>query len=84
MAPPARGQLGRPGGRGPVGKGGGSGRLGKENGGGPRLGRKPKLGPIQVVNLFNFFLKFDFLATLEICARRFRRDFGMEIFPKFF
>jgi hypothetical protein len=68
----------------PSREGGGSGRLGKENGGGPRLGRKPKLGPIQVINLFNFFLKFDFLATLEICARRFRRDFGMEIFPKFF
>jgi hypothetical protein len=70
----------------PSGEGeGGSGRLRKENGGGPRLGRKPKLGPIQVINLFRIFFEIQFfLATLEICAARFRRDFGMTIFPKFF
>jgi hypothetical protein len=59
------GPTGRPSGRGPAGKGGrGSGRLGKENGGGPRLGQKPKLCPIQVINLFNFFLKFEFFWQL--------------------
>jgi hypothetical protein len=31
-----------------------SGRLGKEKGSGPRLGQKPELGPIQVINLFEF------------------------------
>jgi hypothetical protein len=29
-----------------------SGRLGKEKGSGPRLGQKPKLGPVQVIKLF--------------------------------
>jgi hypothetical protein len=29
-----------------------SSRLGKENGSGPRLGRKPELGPIQVIKPF--------------------------------
>jgi hypothetical protein len=59
--------------------------LRKENRGGPRLGQKPKLGPIQVINLFkkNFEIQF-FLTNLEIGARRFRRDFGMRIFSKFF
>jgi hypothetical protein len=42
-------------------------------------------GPISSnKTLSNFYLEFDFLATLEICTRRFRRNFGMGIFPKFF
>jgi hypothetical protein len=32
----------------------------------------------------NFDLEFEFLATLEICTRRFRRNFDMRIFPKIF
>jgi hypothetical protein len=32
----------------------------------------------------NFYLEFKFLANLEICTRRFRRNFDMGIFPKFF
>jgi hypothetical protein len=31
-----------------------------------------------------FYLKFKFLATLEICTRRFRRNFDLGFFPKFF
>jgi hypothetical protein len=34
--------------------------------------------------LLNVYLLFKFLATLEICTRRFRRNFDMGIFPKFF
>jgi hypothetical protein len=29
-------------------------------------------------------LIFEFTKALEICTRRFRRDFDMRIFPKFF
>jgi hypothetical protein len=32
----------------------------------------------------NFYWEFEFLATLEICTRRFRRNFDMRIFPKIF
>jgi hypothetical protein len=47
-------------------------------------GLKPELGPFQVIKPFRIFIwNFEFLATLEICTRRFRRNFGMGIFPKF-
>jgi hypothetical protein len=47
-------------------------------------GPKPELGPFQVIKPFQIFIwNFKFLATLEICTRRFRRNFGMGIFPKF-
>jgi hypothetical protein len=65
-APPACGQLGRPGGRvaeAQRGRGGMAG-WGKKNGGGLQLGQKPKLGPIQVINLFDLFLKFEFFWQL--------------------
>jgi hypothetical protein len=32
----------------------------------------------------NFYLEFKFLATLEICTRRFRRNFDMGFFLKIF
>jgi hypothetical protein len=36
----------------------------------------------------NFFLNknliFEYIKALEICRRRFRRNFDMRIFPKFF
>jgi hypothetical protein len=35
----------------------------------------------------NFWIKnwiFEFTKALEICRRRFRRNFNMRIFPKFF
>jgi hypothetical protein len=32
----------------------------------------------------NFIWNSDFWQTLEICTRRFRRDFDMRIFPKIF
>jgi hypothetical protein len=35
----------------------------------------------------NFWIKnwiFEFTKALEICRRRFRRNFDMRIFPKFF
>jgi hypothetical protein len=35
----------------------------------------------------NFLIKnwiFEFTKALEICRRRFKRNFGMRIFPKFF
>jgi hypothetical protein len=48
-------------------------------------GRKTGAGPNSSNKIFlNFYLKFKFLATLEICTRRFRRNFGMRIFPKIF
>jgi hypothetical protein len=34
--------------------------------------------PISVIKPFRIFIwNFKFLATLEICTRRFRRNFGM-------
>jgi hypothetical protein len=35
-----------------------SDRLGKEKGSGPRLGRKPELGPIQVIKPFQILFEF--------------------------
>jgi hypothetical protein len=58
-----------------------NGRMGKEKGSGPRLGRKPELGPIHVIKPFlNIYLEFEYLATLEICTRRYRRNFDMGFF----
>jgi hypothetical protein len=34
--------------------------------------------------LFKFLLILEFGRTLEICTRRFRRNFDMMIFPKIF
>jgi hypothetical protein len=48
---------------------------------GPKIGA----GPNSIIKPFlNFYLEFKFLATLEICTRRFRRNFDMRIFPKIF
>jgi hypothetical protein len=52
-----------------------SGRMGKEKGSGPNSSNKTFL---------NFYFDFEFLATLEICTRRFRRNFDMGFFHKFF
>jgi hypothetical protein len=48
---------------------------------------RPKIGagPNSSNKTFlNFYLEFEFLATLEISTRRFRWNFDMEIFPEFF
>jgi hypothetical protein len=46
---------------------------------------KTRAGPNLRNKTFSiFYLKFKFLATLEICTRKFRRNFDMGIFPKFF
>jgi hypothetical protein len=48
-------------------------------------GPKTGAGPNSSNKTFlNFYLKFEFLVTLEICTRRFKRNFDMGIFPKFF
>jgi hypothetical protein len=48
-------------------------------------GSKTGAGPNSSNKIFlNFYLEFEFLATLEICRRRFRRNFDIRIFPKFF
>jgi hypothetical protein len=48
-------------------------------------GPKTEAGPNTSNKPFQFFFEIQiFLTTLEICARRFRRDFGMGIFSKFF
>jgi hypothetical protein len=45
---------------------------------GPKTGAGPNSSN---KTISNFYLKFEFLATLEICTRRFRRNFDMGIFP---
>jgi hypothetical protein len=48
-------------------------------------GPKTEAGPNSTNKTFSiFYLKFKFLATLEICTRRFRWNFDIRIFPKFF
>jgi hypothetical protein len=48
-------------------------------------GPKTEVGPNSSnKTLLNFYLEFNFLATLEIFTRRFIRNFDMGIFPKFF
>jgi hypothetical protein len=54
-----------------------------ERPGGP-AGRWP-IGPKAKENSFpNKNWIFEFIKALEICRKRFRRNFGMRIFPKFF
>jgi hypothetical protein len=46
---------------------------------------KPELGPIQEIKPFQILFGIQiFGKSLEICTRRFRRDFDMRIFPKIF
>jgi hypothetical protein len=54
------------------------------------LGQRPS-GPVKLAGLKvsekDFWIKnwiFEFTKALEICKRRFRRNFDMGIFPKFF
>jgi hypothetical protein len=76
---------GRPSGRGPTGKGGGKWPVGERKWRWATAGPKTEARPNTSNKPFSIFLKFEFFwATLEICARRFRRDFGMGIFLKFF
>jgi hypothetical protein len=80
-APPARGPAERPR---PSGKKG-SGWLERKK----RMGRcwaERMDGPDVTGKKILFRIKFDFEYTmaLEICTRRFRRNFDMKIFPKFF
>jgi hypothetical protein len=54
-----------------------------------RMGRgwAERLDGPEVTGKILFRIKFDFFEytkALEICARRFRRNFDMRIFPKFF
>jgi hypothetical protein len=77
----------------PVGeRGGGNGRLKREKkwaGAGPK-GRMGPLaaGPIGPKVRRNYFLNnnliFEYTKALEICRRRFKRNFDMRIFPKIF
>jgi hypothetical protein len=85
------GWLGRPkaeaqwrfGGSGPKGgKGECAGQGGRR--GGLRLGRICSRARIQKKFFSNFNLFLEFGRTLEICTRRFRRDFDLRIFPKIF
>jgi hypothetical protein len=71
------GGLGRPGGRGPVGRGGKIGRLEKKE-------EWAATGPKAEENYFRIkFGFFEYTKALEICPRRFRRNFDMRIFPTF-
>jgi hypothetical protein len=59
----------------------------REGGGGPRLGWKirEEAGPKSRKRIFELKIGFfEFTKALEICTRRFRRNFDMRIFPKFF
>jgi hypothetical protein len=66
--------------------GGGVGWNGRRRkGGGPQLGRKPEMVQSSRIKILsNFIWNLDFWHTLEICTRRFRRNFNMGIFPKIF
>jgi hypothetical protein len=80
------GRLGQPRGRGPVGRGGATGWKEKKE---KRMGRgwAERLDGPEVTGKILFRIKFDFFEytkALEICTRRFRRNFDMRIFPKFF
>jgi hypothetical protein len=64
--------------------------LREERGQWSRLGQTPS-GPVRLAgpkakkkNFFTKNLIFEFTKALEICTRRFRRNFDMRIFPKFF
>jgi hypothetical protein len=49
------------------------------------LGQKPELGQSSRNKILsNFIWNLGFWQTLEICTRRFRRNFEMAIFPKIF
>jgi hypothetical protein len=60
----------------------------REGGGGTLLGwKKNKGGGRAEIKKKNFRIKnwiFEYTKALEICTRRFRRNFDMRIFPKFF
>jgi hypothetical protein len=61
-----------------------SGPVGEE-GRWPRLCQKPELGQSSRNEILsNFIWNLDFGQILEICTRRFRRNFDMGIFPKIF
>jgi hypothetical protein len=47
-------------------------------------GRKVGRAEIKKKNFQNKNWIFEFTKDLEICRRRFRRNFDMRIFPKFF
>jgi hypothetical protein len=79
------GPTGRPSGRGPAVKGGAEWPVGERKWRWATDGPKTEAGPNTSNKPFQFFFEIQiFLTTLEICARRFRRDFGMGIFSKFF
>jgi hypothetical protein len=86
-APPTRGHLGREGrlgqprGRGLVERGRVSQPKAKAQAAGPKTGAGPNS---RNKTFSNFIWNSDFWQTLEICTRRFRRDFDMRIFPKIF
>jgi hypothetical protein len=74
---------------GPVGRlrpnGEGESGLAGEEGMWPRLGRKPELGQSSRNKILsNFIWNLHFWQALEICTRKFRRNFDMGIFPKIF
>jgi hypothetical protein len=52
---------------------------------GPQLGQKLEMGQSSRNKILsNFIWNLDFWQTLEICTRRFRRNFDMGILPKIF
>jgi hypothetical protein len=69
-----------------------TGRFGQERGGMAWASWQAKAGgvgrPAGLNSEEKFFSNknwiFEFTKTLEICRRRFRRNFDMRIFPKFF
>jgi hypothetical protein len=68
--------------RGKRGGAGEGGRAGRPDGPTGPWGRS---GPKVMKNSFpNKNLVFDYSKALEFCRRRFRRNFDMRIFPKFF
>jgi hypothetical protein len=72
--------VGRPRGRGPVGRGGAAGW--EKKGMGRGWAERPD-GPKAEENYFRIkFEFFEYTKALEICTRRFRRNFDMRIFPK--
>jgi hypothetical protein len=76
----------------PVGeRGGGNGRLKREKR--AAAGLKGRMGPLAAGPIGpkvrrNYFLNnnliFEYTKALEICRRRFKRNFDMRIFPKIF
>jgi hypothetical protein len=70
-----------------VGRGGGLDGSGRPVGQGRGVGRPAEPSGLNSVEKNSFRIKnwiFEYTKALEICRRRFRRNFEVGIFPKFF